>query len=128
MNKEVKDQWVTALRSGEYEQGRSQLQTSDGKFCCLGVLCEVAVKAGVLKPPVKDEHGNVHYGPEDDTNTAYPPKVVLDWANLDQSPNVPFKHPDWNDGTYHSKAPLTAINDAEKADFNGIADLIEEHL
>ena len=38
--------WDAALRSGEYRQGRGGLRynhPSDGsKFCCLGVLCDVA--------------------------------------------------------------------------------------
>jgi hypothetical protein len=33
--------WVEALRSGEYEQGNGKLQTLSGKFCCLGVACDV---------------------------------------------------------------------------------------
>jgi hypothetical protein len=37
---EVRDRWVAALRSGEYEQGMDQLKDND-KFCCLGVLCDV---------------------------------------------------------------------------------------
>ena len=40
MNKEIKDKWVKALRSGEYKQGRFYLQ-QDNLFCCLGVLCKV---------------------------------------------------------------------------------------
>lgn len=39
-------QWVNALRSGDYKQGRQKLATrhSDGTYshCCLGVACEVA--------------------------------------------------------------------------------------
>lgn len=35
--KEIKH-WTTALRSGEYKQGRCKLQTSEG-YCCLGVAC-----------------------------------------------------------------------------------------
>jgi|SRR5688500_13133770 len=38
--------WVTALRSGVYEQGKESLRKG-GKYCCLGVACEVAVAAGV---------------------------------------------------------------------------------
>ena len=38
MDPEIKRQWVEALRSGKYEQGRLFLER-DGKFCCLGVLC-----------------------------------------------------------------------------------------
>jgi hypothetical protein len=38
--------WIAALRSGEYKQGKGQL-IKDGRYCCLGVLCDV----------VKDEMG-----------------------------------------------------------------------
>ena len=52
MNSEVKGQWTTALRSGEYEQGNGVLRTIDNTYCCLGVLCELAVKANVIPVPV----------------------------------------------------------------------------
>lgn len=41
MNQEIKKQWVEALRSGKYQQGRETLRTKDNKFCCLGVLCDL---------------------------------------------------------------------------------------
>lgn len=41
MDAELKRKWVEALRSGEYEQGRLKLN-SHGRYCCLGVLCDVA--------------------------------------------------------------------------------------
>lgn len=38
-------QWVEALRSGDYEQGRTSLKTRDDdngdRYCCLGVLAEL---------------------------------------------------------------------------------------
>jgi hypothetical protein len=40
MNPELKQKWVAALRSGDYPQGKQNLQKK-GKFCCLGVLCEI---------------------------------------------------------------------------------------
>lgn len=42
MDPELKKRWVEALRSGEYEQGTGHLRTKDEKFCCLGVLGDVA--------------------------------------------------------------------------------------
>ena len=45
MNKNAK-RWVAALRSGEFKQGRGVLRVGD-LFCCLGVSCELAVRAGV---------------------------------------------------------------------------------
>ena len=40
-------QWITALRSGEYKQGRKWLKRG-GRYCCLGV-------AATLDPKVKVE-------------------------------------------------------------------------
>ena len=37
---ENQTKWVEALRSGKYKQGRQYLN-QDGKYCCLGVACEV---------------------------------------------------------------------------------------
>ena len=34
-------EWIAALRSGKYKQGR-QLLCSKGHFCCLGVLADVS--------------------------------------------------------------------------------------
>jgi len=46
MDKELRDKWVEALRSGKYKQGKAKLaeKNTDGSFsyCCLGVLCDVA--------------------------------------------------------------------------------------
>jgi hypothetical protein len=33
-------EWIAALRGGEYKQGRNAL-CKDGKYCCLGVACEI---------------------------------------------------------------------------------------
>jgi len=42
MNAQFRDRWVAALRSGKFEQGRYRLRSSEDKYCCLGVACEVA--------------------------------------------------------------------------------------
>lgn len=42
MKPEIKKIWVDALRSGKYEQGQTYLKNVEGKYCCLGVLAEVA--------------------------------------------------------------------------------------
>jgi hypothetical protein len=38
MSKEHADKWLTALRSGDYKQGKGSLQDQHGGYCCLGVL------------------------------------------------------------------------------------------
>lgn len=39
----MKQEWINALRSGKYKQGRSKLRHDD-HFCCLGVLCDLVNK------------------------------------------------------------------------------------
>lgn len=41
MKLELRDSWIEALRSGNYEQTRGELY-SNGSYCALGVLCDVA--------------------------------------------------------------------------------------
>ena len=41
MPKELKEKWLAALRSGEYEQGKDSLYNGNS-YCCLGVLQKVA--------------------------------------------------------------------------------------
>jgi hypothetical protein len=40
MKSDIKERWVTALRSGEYKQTTGSLNNGRG-YCCLGVLCEL---------------------------------------------------------------------------------------
>jgi len=47
MTREFRDEWVAALRSGEFEQGRGALER-DGKFCCIGVRCALDVRKGEM--------------------------------------------------------------------------------
>jgi hypothetical protein len=41
MDAKIKAAWITALRSGKFQQARGALRTPTNKFCCLGVLCEL---------------------------------------------------------------------------------------
>ena len=47
MNKVYKDEWIKALRSGDYIQGKEALRIdldgSEPSYCCLGVLAEIYV-------------------------------------------------------------------------------------
>lgn len=118
MDKELKDKWVAALRSGEYKQGRRKLFYGIG-YCCLGVLqmvadgkVEMEEKANIACPlPSKswlDSHKVVFAQVTDEGNT-------ITWfchsPTLLPSSNFP-KNAD-------------ALNDSG-ATFSEIADLIEE--
>lgn len=42
MKYNVMRKWVKALRSGKYKQGVGKLKSSNGSFCCLGVLRDIS--------------------------------------------------------------------------------------
>lgn len=48
MKPELKDQWISALESGEYSKTEGHLRDEDG-FCALGVLADLAVQQGLGK-------------------------------------------------------------------------------
>lgn len=112
MNPVAKELWLAALRSGEREQGKGYLNVS-GKFCCLGVLCEVAIESGVGVEKEKDQVGAHYYN----GRSSYPPLAVYVWSGLDGYTTA--------DGPDMS---LSAMNDSEDKTFLEIADWIEENL
>lgn len=129
MDKKIKERWVKALRSGEFEQGEGMLCKvgADGqrRYCCLGVLSQLAVRSRVIPKAREDEdYGDgmpMRYGADDDIH--YTPKEVTEWAGLDS--NNPYvgdhKLSEHNDGA-------TPYGPLAKKNFNEIADLIEEYL
>lgn len=117
MDQAVKAKWLEALRSGEYLQGKGALNQA-GKFCCLGVLCDVAVNSGV---PVSVYDG-LELGVQYDGISGGLPASVSEWAGLHDSEVRDSADP------VVSNDPLSRWNDAHDADFNAIADLIEEYL
>ena len=117
MNPEVKAKWVEALRSGEFTQGKYALRSrwnGEVTFCCLGVLCEIAVKEEVVKK-YNGDRGVL-------------PRDVSSWAGIPRYSNktpgssntVQGYLANHNDGVpYHGINSLT---------FGEIADWIEENL
>lgn len=98
--------WVSALRGGKYEQG-VRLLSNNGKFCCLGVACELALRSGIaIKKTV--EIGTTNYGGW----SAIMPTEAREWVGLKRS-----------DGEFKG-GRLTDLNDSGKT-FSEIADIIE---
>lgn len=154
MNPEIKSQWLTALRSGDYVKGMSVLHrsTTDAegnvidRFCCLGVLCDLAVKAGVIQRQLIGKPGRGLYDylpnasdPYGEGDRNYLPLEVRDWANLDShspkvvlSPNTLSDAEDVEDAVSdtedESTASLAMLNDTAYDEFGPIADLIESQL
>lgn len=135
MNPEIKAQWVKALESGEYKQGKGWLNPiePDGTetFCCLGVLCDLAaVKAGVAErknsSSVLWPHRNYGSPAEYMSESQTLPPAVMAWAGLhDDNPMVTYSGEmaciaELNDGI--------AITDGEGLKFPEIAKIINEQL
>jgi hypothetical protein len=133
MQPEVKEAWLKALRSGEYQQGTGCLRKDD-TYCCLGVLCDVYDKQEVglgesrWKFVPEYKLGGLLYGEATVVKAHYRyqdqpeilPYDVKKWAGLkDRSPS-------FVDDTQLSKT-LAALND-DGYTFNQIADVIEKHF
>ncbi len=125
MNPEVKALWIKALTSGEYEQGRGYLREAD-KYCCLGVLCELAVKAGKVRAGrvcSRYEGQDTIYEYGFDEHSGVLPSEVVAWAGLPAADPVPY----FNDVTEEPLKSLSGYND-DGATFEEIARVIEEGL
>lgn len=137
MKPDIKAQWIAALRSGEYEQAhgtlRARLESRESVretygYCCLGVLCDLASKAGIgswdTLNTFQDNTGGFDA-------TVLPPGVRR-WAGLSQD-NPDITLPDKLSTT------LANLNDSghEGEDgntysgpysFRQIADVIEQYI
>lgn len=116
-------EWTDALRSGKYEQGQDYL-CRDGKFCCLGVLCEIQ------ELPKEVVEGDIYYVFEG--LESYATKRALQWSVIPASAQ-PTILEDLNlrqtvtDGVGDGRSlhtHLICMND-EGRSFNEIADYIE---
>jgi len=118
MNAEIKAKWIEALRSGRYAQGCGRLRRHDDKYCCLGVLCELAVEAGVLEEPyLIVSMGYYTYPDNGRVEDSVLPPAVCAWAGL----------PDSIGSLPTAPGSLALANDSG-TDFPAIADLIERWL
>lgn len=98
-------EWIAALRSGKYTQGRSRLRTADNRFCCLGVACD-------LKNPKQWNvgfEGKYLY----DFSTGMPPLSVMREFGMRY----------YSDGI--DPREMAGKNDSGKWSFSEIADVIE---
>jgi hypothetical protein len=116
---QVFKKWLKELRSGKYPQAQGCLREVEyGEydfekdetlvegvkgFCCLGVLCDIAVKDGAA--PWDSDYGI-------SSDDGEPPKQMLDYLGLDDE----------------MVAHLIDMNDSQGADFNEIADEIEFNI
>lgn len=114
MDPELKDRWTTKLRSGDYQQGKGALRRR-GKgrdlFCCLGVLCEIAVEDGQVHLLEQPEVVGGNYIYNEDAGVL--PMGLEAWSGI-TSPD--------------QRQELMDMNDEKGKTFLEIADWIDENL
>lgn len=122
MNPEIKAKWVAALRSGKYKQGKAVLKDTEGRFCCLGVLCDIYNPDGWGEPVTVGVVYTGHsFGVEGDCSSTVLPDVVVKWANM------PGSNPTVIVNECGDSISVAELNDQGDT-FVDIADLIEENL
>jgi hypothetical protein len=112
---EVVEAWVKALRSRSFKQGRGALHTrgthdTKAQYCCLGILCNLAVKAGIVDAQLTNS-GNYAYNGS--INTGVLPLRVKKWAGISHY-----------NGSYGAGS-LINDNDIKGKTFKEIAAIIE---
>lgn len=117
MNQQVKEKWLSSLRSGDYKQTQCHLHTNYG-FCCLGVLCDLYGKEHNVEWELVNDEDYNYYVFQDEKSIL--PLSVIEWAGVeDDNPEICE--------TPLSQTPLSRLND-NGSTFNEIADLIQKHL
>lgn len=126
---EIKASWLEALRSGEYQQGKSCLRTDDDKFCCLGVLCDLYDKQLVANGSntewKKSREWDGRAGFIETFTIAVPPVEVMQWATTNFVPTVENGLGDAAFAYQDGNGCLTGSNDSGKT-FSELADIIEK--
>jgi hypothetical protein len=127
VNEEIKEKWITALRSGEYAQTTHML--NDGKgMCCLGVLCDIYSKEKDVDWVFKKPHMNTSFlrGHMLGDSVSLPYEVVV-WAGL-RSGNPELSFQTLDEEYSPDDANIAALNDECNLNFNQIADVIGAFL
>jgi hypothetical protein len=128
MDPTARDLWVAALRRiDEFPQAKGALRNEDG-YCCLGVLTEVAIKAGVVMEVTVSDSGVYSY----DGECEHLPDKVVEWAGLgSENPVVNLdnsKVEDDPDEEGEREVEFVQMNDDFSWSFPRIADVIEANL
>ena len=121
MNQEIKEKWVAALRSGEYQQTKGYLHNEEG-YCCLGVLTDLCAKEKGLEWEYPDGVYAM------DGCEMQLPSGVVNWAGLPT--DDPYVNtPEGMNSESGDLVRLTELNDGTldilSLTFAQIADIIE---
>lgn len=121
MKQEIKDKWINALESGQYEKAVLVLHdASNNAYCANGVLCDLAYREGVVDrkrvaDPWAEDREVYAYGRWETIGVL--PSEVMEWAGLAKG------DPELANGD-----TVGEVNDHTPTDFADMAVLIKEHL
>lgn len=84
---------IKELEEGEHKQAKKVLARASGRFCCLGVACEVAIKDGVVLPKVlMKREGVFFYGDNFSGSTFLLPGEVKDYYGFITDDGDPIEY------------------------------------
>lgn len=119
MKKDIKKQWVEALRSGKYKQGTGRLCDTRGKklkFCCLGVLFDIA--GGEVDGKWVRDNNKLGW-------LAKTPNLLFEEAELG---HLPKDFREFCELEHNQISELISLNDIERVSFKEIANWIGKNL
>lgn len=131
MNPEVKQKWIDALRSGNYEQGSEKLRTVTG-YCCLGVLCDLYSKEQGAEWEFRGLDENTHQTTDYwyfEDQSEFLPESVKEWAGLpvvNPSVRVDVTDNDDEDDWFYNDE-IANLNDSGYT-FNELSNVIEQQF
>lgn len=112
MTPELKQQWLEALRGQKYKQGQGHLQNRYGRFCCLGVLCDVVNPEAWFRRP----------------SGASSWITKEDGEEYESDGELLSHHLRQFGLTQRQMSTLIHMNDGDMASFDEIAHWVEDHL
>lgn len=110
MDSQLKTDWVAALRSRKYKQGRFYLKNFDDEYCCLGVLCDI-IDSSKWEKTTKEKNPAWTSSNGEKLRTSFNNKD-LEKIGL----------------TEKEQDKLISLNDDNSATFSQIADYIEHNI
>jgi hypothetical protein len=130
VNKDIKPRWIQKLRSGEYPQTSNALNRAEPDrftgneapvgYCCLGVLCDIAVEDGMgFWADTTDGVRAFYFNGSGTPHRAFLSDDIAEWAGIKLGPD--------EDTDYDVVMDLMGMNDKGRS-FDEIADHIEAVL
>ena len=130
MHEAIAKLWITRLRTADKEKCQEILGSPDGCRCVMGHLCDLAVEAGVIEPPVEGDSYRLLKPLEPHDEPSRIPCRAMLYQNRDKV--LPYSVAEWAgvghvNGYYSGdNSSLVGENDQTDLSLKDMADIIEE--